>query len=68
MEMEQCDTASKDKGPATSEHNENASRGDDSTANGFLYEPPVNSKGSEVNKLSEVVRNLHNVSYIYIYT
>ncbi|XP_044508745.1 probable ubiquitin-conjugating enzyme E2 23 isoform X2 [Mangifera indica] len=65
MENEQCDAASGVNGPAMSALDGNGFNRDDSTTNGVVCEPSKNSKGNEVNKLSEVVRNLHSVPYIY---
>ncbi|KAJ0076610.1 hypothetical protein Patl1_36014 [Pistacia atlantica] len=65
MEIEKCDTASEVNGPATSALDENGLKRDDSTTNRVVCEPSVNSKGNGVNRLSEVVRNLHSVPYIY---
>ncbi|KAJ4715966.1 Ubiquitin-conjugating enzyme like [Melia azedarach] len=65
MESEQCGTASNADEPTTSVHHNNSLAHDDSAMNGYVCEPNVNSKNNEVNKLSEVVRNLHTVPYIY---
>ncbi|KAH7574876.1 hypothetical protein ACOSP7_005824 [Xanthoceras sorbifolium] len=56
MEAEQSDNTSKVNDPVTS---------GDSTANGFVCEPNVDSRANEVNNLNDAVKNLHKVPYIY---